>query len=70
MDFAIPVELAELDRFIDAEIRPLETEEIRPLETEGDDGRFFDHRREFAREEIQMRRVAAELFGFTKRGRR
>ncbi|MBV8237219.1 MAG: acyl-CoA dehydrogenase family protein [Sphingomonas sp.] len=45
MDFALPEDLvnylAELDAFIDAEIRPLE---------EADDNiRFFDHRREWAR---------------------
>jgi alkylation response protein AidB-like acyl-CoA dehydrogenase len=49
MDFAVPVEverrLAELDRFIDAEIRPLETED--------DNARFFDHRREFARTDFK-----------------
>jgi acyl-CoA dehydrogenase len=45
MDFDLPPDLAEylriLDRFIEAEIRPLE---------EADDNiRFFDHRREHAR---------------------
>ncbi|MEE4109605.1 MAG: acyl-CoA dehydrogenase family protein, partial [Halieaceae bacterium] len=33
--------LASIDRFIDAELRP--------LENEGDNRRFFDHRREYAR---------------------
>ncbi len=45
MDFDIPVELArylvELDEFIEREIKP--------LEREGDNIRFFDHRRENAR---------------------
>ncbi|MBL8549461.1 MAG: acyl-CoA dehydrogenase family protein [Hyphomonadaceae bacterium] len=45
MDFDLPTDLvaylAELDRFIDAEIRP--------LERENDNIRFFDHRREHAR---------------------
>ncbi|MCW6535960.1 acyl-CoA dehydrogenase family protein [Sphingomonas lycopersici] len=45
MDFAIPPELtdylAELDRFIDAEIKPLEAQD--------DNIRFFDHRREHCR---------------------
>lgn len=45
MDFAIPQELedyyAELEKFID--------EEITPLQHEGDNNRFFDHRREDAR---------------------
>ena len=45
MDFAIPADLAgylaELDAFIEAEIRP--------LEQAGDNIRFFDHRREDAR---------------------
>ncbi|HVW33802.1 MAG TPA: acyl-CoA dehydrogenase family protein [Acidimicrobiia bacterium] len=45
MDFALPADLvaylAELDAFIDAEIKP--------LEAEGDNIRFFDHRREDAR---------------------
>lgn len=49
MDFALPPELkdylAELDRFIEAEIRPLE---------EADDNvRFFDHRREYARTDFE-----------------
>jgi len=45
MDFDIPADLAaylaELDEFIDTEIRP--------LERQGDNARFFDHRREDAR---------------------
>ncbi len=45
MDFALPEDLtaylAELDRFIDAEIKPLEHAD--------DNIRFFDHRREWAR---------------------
>ncbi|GGB75173.1 acyl-CoA dehydrogenase family protein [Blastomonas aquatica] len=45
MDFALPAELtaylAELDAFIDAEIKPLEQAD--------DNIRFFDHRREWAR---------------------
>ena len=49
MDFALPPELkeylGELDRFIEAEIRPLE---------EADDNvRFFDHRREYARTDFE-----------------
>ena len=49
MDFALPPELkdylAELDRFIEAEIRSLE---------EADDNvRFFDHRREYARTDFE-----------------
>ena len=45
MDFELPTELvdylAELDRFIDAEIKPLQAKD--------DNERFFDHRREHAR---------------------
>src|SRR5258708_24257809 len=45
MDFELPTELvdylAELDRFIDAEIKPLQAQD--------DNERFFDHRREHAR---------------------
>jgi acyl-CoA dehydrogenase len=45
MDFALPEDLAayldELDRFIEAEIMP--------LQNSGDNMRFFDHRREWAR---------------------
>lgn len=45
MDFDLPQDLvdylAELDRFIEAEIKP--------LERENDNHRFFDHRREYAR---------------------
>ncbi len=49
MDFAISStiqdRLAALDRFIE--------DEIRPLETDGDNARFFDHRREFARTDFE-----------------
>ncbi|MFM5893244.1 MAG: acyl-CoA dehydrogenase family protein, partial [Novosphingobium sp.] len=49
MDFAIPAELeaylAELDRFIEAEIRPLQAQD--------DNERFFDHRREYARTDFE-----------------
>ena len=42
MDFSLPADLvsylAELDAFIDAEIKPLQAED--------DNDRFFDHRRE------------------------
>ena len=45
MDFDLPQDLVdyldELDRFIEAEIRPLEQQD--------DNIRFFDHRREYAR---------------------
>ncbi|KQW22165.1 acyl-CoA dehydrogenase [Afipia sp. Root123D2] len=45
MDFSLPDDLtaylAELDRFI--------ADKIRPLEDQDDNGRFFDHRREWAR---------------------
>ena len=45
MDFALPADLvaylAELDAFIDAEIKPIENRD--------DNMRFFDHRREYAR---------------------
>jgi alkylation response protein AidB-like acyl-CoA dehydrogenase len=45
MDFSVPQDLqdylAELDRFIEAEIKPLERQD--------DNIRFFDHRREWAR---------------------
>ncbi len=45
MDFSLPKELvdylAELDRFIEAEIKPLQAQD--------DNQRFFDHRREWAR---------------------
>ena len=47
MDFAIPEDvqtlLAELDAFIDREIKPLEEEHVQ----------FFDHRREFARTDFE-----------------
>lgn len=49
MDFSIPEEiqayLAELDRFIESEIKP--------LEQKNDNGRFFDHRREWARTDFE-----------------
>jgi len=49
MDFSIPKDLqdylAELDRFIEAEIRPLEEQD--------DNVRFFDHRREWARTDFE-----------------
>ena len=49
MDFAIAPELeaylAELDRFIDAEIKPLQAQD--------DNERFFDHRREYARTDFE-----------------
>ncbi|QGN54659.1 acyl-CoA dehydrogenase family protein [Novosphingobium sp. Gsoil 351] len=49
MDFALPADLvaylAELDAFIDAEIRPLEQAD--------DNIRFFDHRREYARTDFE-----------------
>ena len=45
MDFALPADLvaylAELDGFIDTEIKPIENRD--------DNIRFFDHRREYAR---------------------
>ncbi|WP_134765649.1 acyl-CoA dehydrogenase family protein [Nocardioides sp. 1609] len=49
MDFEIPERtravLTDLDAFIDAEIRPLEEQD--------DNARFFDHRREFARTDVE-----------------
>src|SRR5229473_4664191 len=49
MDFNIPNEikayLAELDAFIEREIKP--------LERENDNIRFFDHRREYARTDFE-----------------
>jgi len=49
MDFDLPpalvAYLAELDRFIEAEIAPLEAQD--------DNGRFFDHRREWARTDFE-----------------
>jgi alkylation response protein AidB-like acyl-CoA dehydrogenase len=49
MDFAIPADLQayldELDAFIDAEIKPLESQD--------DNIRFFDHRREWARTDFE-----------------
>ena len=49
MDFSIPAEISDyldqLDRFIEAEIRPLEEKD--------DNIRFFDHRREWARTDFE-----------------
>lgn len=49
MDFSLPADLvaylAELDRFIDAKIKPLEAAD--------DNIRFFDHRREWARTDFE-----------------
>ncbi|OYZ13195.1 MAG: acyl-CoA dehydrogenase [Sphingomonadales bacterium 28-64-96] len=49
MDFALPADLiaylAELDAFIEAEIKPLESQD--------DNIRFFDHRREWARTDFE-----------------
>ena len=49
MDFALPADLiaylAELDAFIEAEIKPLEQQD--------DNIRFFDHRREWARTDFE-----------------
>jgi alkylation response protein AidB-like acyl-CoA dehydrogenase len=56
MDFAIPEETRKridaLDAFIEAEVRP--------LEEEGDNVRFFDHRREFARTDLERDGIPAE----------
>jgi alkylation response protein AidB-like acyl-CoA dehydrogenase len=56
MDFAIPEETREridaLDAFIEAEVRP--------LEEEGDNARFFDHRREFARTDLERDGIPTE----------
>ena len=48
MDFEIPPEIVELLRRIDDFIET----EIKPLEERDDNIRFFDHRREFARTDI------------------
>ncbi len=60
MDFSIPANvtayLAELDAFIE--------KEIKPLERENDNIRFFDHRREWARtdfERIQLGQVGGYI---------
>jgi alkylation response protein AidB-like acyl-CoA dehydrogenase len=49
MDFSVPQDIAdylgELDRFIEAEIKPLQAED--------DNERFFDHRREWARTDFE-----------------
>ncbi|MGH8964738.1 MAG: acyl-CoA dehydrogenase family protein [Actinomycetes bacterium] len=63
MDFALPVELtqrlAELDGFIEREIRPLQEQD--------DNERFFDHRREYSRTDFENggvpRREWEELLG-------
>jgi alkylation response protein AidB-like acyl-CoA dehydrogenase len=56
MDFAIPEETRKridaLDAFIEAEVRPLEEED--------DNARFFDHRREFARTDLERDGIPAE----------
>jgi hypothetical protein len=55
MDFALPQELvaylAELDQFI--------ADEIKPLEQQDDNIRFFDHRREYARTDFEMKACRA-----------
>ena len=59
MDFAIPAALeeyyAELEAFIEAEIEP--------LVAEGDNVRFFDHRREHARTDWDAGGAAAARLG-------
>jgi alkylation response protein AidB-like acyl-CoA dehydrogenase len=56
MDFEIPQELStfllELDNFIE--------NKIKPLEAEGDNIRFFDHRREYARTDWEKDGIPAE----------
>jgi alkylation response protein AidB-like acyl-CoA dehydrogenase len=56
MDFTVPEEVEErivaLDRFIETEVRP--------LEAEGDNARFFDHRREFARTDLDRGGIPRE----------
>src|SRR5580658_3402756 len=67
MDFDLPTTLiaylAELDDFIDREIRP--------LEEENDNARFFDHRREYARTDWENeglpRREWEDLLGEARR---
>jgi acyl-CoA dehydrogenase len=67
MDFNLPKELvdylAELDRFIETEIKP--------LEQENDNIRFFDHRREYARTDFENqglpRKEWEELLGEARR---
>ena len=49
MDFEIPAKISELLARIDAFIES----EIEPLEQQDDNIRFFDHRREFARTDIE-----------------
>ncbi len=61
MDFELPADLkaylAELDAFIEAEIKPLQAED--------DNGRFFDHRREWARTDFEGHdwRARASVWG-------
>jgi acyl-CoA dehydrogenase len=67
MDFAIPEEIerriAALDEFIDSEVRPLEEED--------DNVRFFDHRREFSRTDLERDGIPSreweELLGEVRR---
>ncbi len=67
MDFKLPADLvaylAELDAFIDAEIRPLQAQD--------DNERFFDHRREYARTDFEAgglpRHEWEELLGEARR---
>jgi acyl-CoA dehydrogenase len=67
MDFELPADLvaylAELDAFIDAEIRPLQAQD--------DNERFFDHRREYARTDFESgglpRHEWEELLGEARR---
>ena len=49
MDFAIPDDIQATLDALDAFIE----EEIRPLEEQDDNGRFFDHRREWARTDFE-----------------
>lgn len=49
---AIAADLQEIDAFIEREIRP--------LEAEGDNARFFDHRREMARTDLERGGIPAE----------
>ena len=59
MDFNLPADLvdylAELDAFIEAEIKPLQAQD--------DNERFFDHRREWARTDFDNQRPAAPGVG-------
>ena len=60
---AVVQRLADLDRFID--------EQVKPLEEQDDNVRFFDHRREFARTDVERggipRREWEELLGEVRR---